>query len=388
MKIYPLNKPDWGIKEIIAVTKYILRGKGGGGNGEITRRVEKKIGEILNIPYVFLTSSGTSALELGLYALQLQPGYEVITSSFTFVSTATAIIRQGGIPAFVDIEINTMNINPDLIEDKINEKTKVIIPVHYGGLGCKMEKILNIAQKYNLSVIEDAAHAFGSKYKEKYLGTWGDIGCFSFHETKNIVCGEGGAIVTSNEGLSEKIDIIREKGTNRSKFLKGEIEKYEWISEGSNFLLSDILAVLLEQQINKLEIINKKRKEIAEYMYNKLQSLSPPLILPNKNLMEETNWHIFAIRVPNQQIRSELLIYLNKNGIKASFHYLPLHLSPYIKTNPIYKYKNGDLPITESVASTIIRLPLNTKMKYKDVDYIVYHIEKFFKGEKCCENRI
>ena len=369
MRTIPLYKPFWGIKEILQVAKIIYSGKGGGGE-KIGRLVEKEIKTLLNVKHCFLCNSGTGALELSLLSLNLPSEFEAIVPSFTFVSTANAVVREGGHPVFVDIEEETFNINPDLIEEKITEKTKVIIPVHYGGVGCRMEKIMEIAKKYSLFVIEDAAHAFGAKYKSNWLGTFGNTGCFSFHITKNLVCGEGGAIVTNEEDLAGNIEIIREKGTDRSKFLRGEIKEYRWINNGSNFLLSDILAGILYQQLKRINKINLLRRKKAIYLWKRLKmELGEKIILPSIEKTKEPNWHIFAIRVKDKKLRDAVIEYLNNHKIKASFHYLPLHLSPYIQKK--YKYKKGDLPVTEKICDTLIRLPLYPQISYFSLNYIV-----------------
>ena len=369
MRTIPLYKPFWGIKEILQVAKIIYSGKGGGGE-KIGRLVEKEIKTLLNVKHCFLCNSGTGALELSLLSLNLPSEFEAIVPSFTFVSTANAVVREGGHPVFVDIEEETFNINPDLIEEKITEKTKVIIPVHYGGVGCRMEKIMEIAKKYSLFVIEDAAHAFGAKYKSNWLGTFGNTGCFSFHITKNLVCGEGGAIVTNEEDLAGNIEIIREKGTDSSKFLRGEIKEYRWINNGSNFLLSDILAGILYQQLKRINKINLLRRKKAIYLWKRLKmELGEKIILPSIEKTKEPNWHIFAIRVKDKKLRDAVIEYLNNHKIKASFHYLPLHLSPYIQKK--YKYKKGDLPVTEKICDTLIRLPLYPQISYFSLNYIV-----------------
>ncbi|MCM8804938.1 MAG: dTDP-4-amino-4,6-dideoxygalactose transaminase [Candidatus Omnitrophica bacterium] len=374
MKKVPLHKPYWGFKEIFQVIKTILLKKGGGG-GPFGELVEKKICELLNIKFAFLCNSGTSALEMSLMALNLSDGFEAILPAFTFVSTANAVVRERGIPVFVDIEETTYNIDTKLIEKKITKKTKVIIPVHYAGVGCKMDEILAISKKYNLFVIEDAAHAFGSKYKTKYLGTFGDLGCYSFHITKNLTCGEGGCCVTDNEELAEIIETIRDKGTDRQKFLRKEVSEYKWVSKGSNFLMSDILAGILYQQINRLNKINKLRRKKAIYLWEKLKNeIREEIILPELNEFKESNWHIFAIRVKNEEYRNKLIEYLNKKGIQASFHYLPLHLSPFVQKN--YNYKPGDFPITELVAKTLIRIPLYPQISYREINYIVKSIKE------------
>jgi len=376
-KIY-LAEPFFGIEEFFmgcSMLKTLKQHR----YGIWTKKVEEMISQLMSVKYSFLTTSCTSALELSLWIYEFPPGFEAIIPSFTFVSTANAVIRQKGKPVFVDIERKTLNINPDLIEDKVNEKTKVIIPVHYAGVGCNMEKIINIAKKHNLVIIEDAAHAFGAKFNNKYLGTFGDIGCFSFHITKNFTCGEGGAIVTDNELLARKIEIFRDKGTNRAQFIRKEINKYDWISEGSSYVISDFLSMLLYHQLKKFKKNNYLRKKKAEYLYYQLgkSNLKEYITFPNKEILENSNYHICYILVKDERDRNPLIEYLNQKGIESAFHYQPLHLSPYIKNKYII---NESLPVTEEVASKIVRLPIYPQIKKSQIRYIVRTIKNFFKG--------
>jgi len=312
------------------------------------------------------TASGTAALELAC-AVLLKRGHEVIMPSFTFSSCANAVMLVGAKPIFVDIDISTYNINPVEIEKHISKKTKAIMVVHYAGMACNMEKIMAIATKNNLLVIEDAAHALGAKYKNKYLGTIGDVGCFSFHGTKNVSVGEGGFFATNERDISKTAEVVREKGTNRSSFMRGERRKYSWVRVGRSLVLSDILSAIALEQVKKLEKITFIRKKNAEYFLNKLKRLTSKIILPQVSKGANPNWHIFAIRVP-RIIRDRVIKGLRSYGIEVSFHYLPLHLSSMGKK---LGYRRGNLPVTEEVAATLIRLPMHPRLRKSEVDYMV-----------------
>lgn len=366
----PLSKPFWGREEERAAISAIRTGSGIGdlSYGEkLSNEMSKKIGA----KYVLPTASGTAAIELACASF-LKRGQEVILPSFTFTSCANAIILCGAKPIFCDIDINNYNINPLEIEKHITKKTKAIMVVHYAGMACDMEKILEIANKYNLAVIEDAAHAIGAKYKGKSLGTIGKIGCFSFHGTKNLASGEGGAFVTNDSSLKKIAEIIREKGTNRSSFIRGERKKYSWVRVGRSLVLSDILAAIALEQIRKIDKITSLRINNANYLLTKLQRLSSKIILPKVQGGAYPNWHIFAIRVP-RAIRKSVILGLRQFGIQASFHYLPLHSSAMGKK---LGYMRQDLPVTEEVAQTLIRLPMFPTLKKAEMDYMVAAVEK------------
>lgn len=326
---------------------------------------------------ILLTTSCTTALEMAAILCNVEPGDEVILPSYTFVSTANAFFRHRAKLVFIDIRPDTLNIDESKIEEAITDRTKVIVPVHYAGVGCEMDKIMDLARKYNLYVVEDAAQGVNSKSKNKYLGTIGDIGTFSFHETKNYICGEGGAIVINNEEFTERAEIIREKGTNRTKFFRGEIDKYTWVDVGSSFLISDILAAFLYAQLEHMDEIDKRRGEIFNYYH---QSLNP---LANKGYLRISptpskdyhNTHLFYIVLKNENTRNALMKYLLSKDIIAVFHYLPLHLSPIGR---LMGYQEGELPITESMSGRLLRLPFYYSLKEDEQDKIVRHIKHFF----------
>ena len=366
----PLHKTFWGREEERAAIA-ALRSGTGVGDLAYSEALAKEISNKLDIPYVLPTGSGTAALELAS-ALLLKRGHEVILPSFTFSSCANAILLAGAKPVFCDIDINTYNIDPTEIKKKITKKTKAIMVVHYAGMACSMDKIMQTANENNLFVIEDAAHALGASYRGKSLGTIGDVGCFSFHGTKNAASGEGGAFVTSDKKIFKSAEIIREKGTNRSSFMRGERKKYSWVKVGRSLILSDILSAIALEQIRKLDKITSLRQKNADYISKKLKTLSSKIILPQVSESTNPNWHIFAIRTP-RLMRDKVIKGLREFGIESAFHYLPLHTSEMGRK---LGYKKGDLPVTEEVAATLIRLPMHPKLKKSEIDYLAAALEK------------
>lgn len=340
------------------------------GDAEYTRKCETMLEEIFNAKKVLLTNSCTDALEMACLLIDLRPDDEVIVPSYTFVSTVNAFILRGAKPIFIDIREDTLNIDEAKIEEKITDKTRAIFPVHYAGVACEMDAIMDIAERYHLFVVEDAAQGVNAKYNNQYLGTIGHLGTYSFHGTKNYTCGEGGAIVINNDDFIESAEIVREKGTNRSKFLRGEIDKYTWVDIGSSYLLSDILAAFLYAQLEDLEEIKKKRKEIFDFYYESLKEweeagkLRLPIIPGNC----ATNYPMFYILLPSEEKRDSLMEKLKNAGIQAVFHYIPLHTSPMgVK----FGYREGDLPITEAVSSRLLRLPFYTHLAREKQEIII-----------------
>lgn len=366
----PLHKPFWGKEEEKAA---IAAMRGGTGIGDLaySEQLAGKLADYLGIKYVLPTGSGTAALELACVCL-FKRGDEVILPSFTFSSCANAIMLCGAKPIFADIDIKTYNIDASEIEKRITSKTRGIMVVHYAGFACDMEKIMELAKRYNLAVIEDAAHALGAKYEGQKLGTIGKIGCFSFHGTKNIASGEGGAYVTSDNNIFKIAEVIREKGTDRSSFMRGEKKKYSWVGVGRSLVLSDILAAIALVQVKKIETITTLRRKNAAYLLSKLEKLASKIILPTEPNFAFGNWHIFAIRVP-RSIRDKAIGGLRSYGIEASFHFLPLHTSVMGRK---LGYRPGDLPVTEEVSATLIRLPMHPKLKRSEMDYMIAALEK------------
>ena len=368
--IIPLHKPFWGREEEKAA---VLAMRNGTGVGDLkySELLSRELSLLIGAKYALPTGSGTASLELAC-AYLLKKGDEVILPSFTFSSCANAVLLAGGKPIFVDIDIQTYNIDPLEIEKKITKKTKAIMVVHYAGMAANMDKINKIAKNYKLLVIEDAAHALGAKYFGKHLGTIGAIGCYSFHGTKNAISGEGGAFITNDPKINKIAEIIREKGTNRSSFMRGERRKYSWVRVGRSLILSDILSAIALVQIRKLDQITTLRQKKANYLLKKLKAISSKIILPIISPGTDPSWHIFAIRVP-KSARNRIAKELKSYGIEASFHYLPLHSSSMGQS---LGFKIGTLPVTEEVASTLIRLPIYPQLKNSEIDYITEVLKK------------
>ena len=375
MKI-PFNRPFIIGKELYYISQSVISGHTA-GDGIFTKKCHELIKEKLGARMVLLTTSCTAALEMSAILCNIGPGDEVIFPSFTFVSTVNAFYMRGARPVFVDIRPDTLNLDETKIEDAITEKTKVIAPVHYGGVGCNMDVIMDIANRHGLLVVEDAAHALHSKYKGQYLGTIGDIGTFSFHETKNYICGEGGAIILNNEDFIERAEIVREKGTDRSKFFRGEVDKYTWVDLGSSYLPSDILAAFLYAQLENMEEIDIRRRSIFDYYLKTLSPLAEKGVLTLPVIPPECRscGHLFYIILKDEETRIGLMNYLKSRGIGAVFHYLPLHLSTVGRS---LGGKDGQLPVTESVSGRLLRLPLFYELKENEQDYIVESIRSFF----------
>ncbi len=352
----PFNKPFIIANELRYVAEAVTRGNLG-SDGYFTIQCSRRLEDRLGAARVLMTPSCTASLELACMLCKLDEGDEVILPSFTFVSTVNAIMRLRAKPVFVDIRPDTLNLDEELIEANITPRTKAVIPVHYAGIACEMDKILALAGKHGLVVIEDAAHAVNSYYRGKALGTLGDLGAFSFHETKNIQCGEGGALCVNNLKYLERAQILRDKGTNRQRFLNGLVDKYTWVDVGSSFALSELSCAFLYGQLEMLDIISTRRKAIYDFYRYLLKDLEEEQLLQLPVIPPECsgNGHIFYILLPNLEIRSKLIAHLREKGIQAVFHYVPLHASPM--GNQL-GYRNGDLPITEEYSQRLLRLPI------------------------------
>ena len=371
------NKPPYIGKE----SEYVLDAVNKGhisGDGEYTKKCAKKLEEFSGTKRVLLTTSCTHATEMAALLSDINPGDEIIMPSYTFVSTADAFVLRGATPVFVDIRPDTMNIDETLIEDAITSKTKAIVPVHYAGVGCEMDTIMDIARRHNLTVIEDAAQAIASTYKGKALGTFGDFGCYSFHETKNISMGEGGALLIQNEDLIEPAEIIREKGTNRAKFFRGQIDKYTWVNYGSSYLPSDMNAAYLWAQLENIDIIQKKRLSVWNRYKEGLSELEKKEyiefgVIPNECT---NNAHMFYIKVRDLEKRTDLLKFLRENGIEAVFHYVPLHSAPAGRK---FGRFNGEDRYTTEESERLIRLPLFYSISDEEVEYIIEMLLEYFR---------
>ena len=348
------------------------------GDGEFTKKCSEWMEEKFNSPKILLTTSCTSALEMAAILLDIKPGDEVIMPSYTFVSTADAFVMVGAKVIFVDVNPKTMNIDENEIEKAITPKTKAIVVVHYAGISPDMDKIMEISKKYNLKVVEDAAQGFMAKYKEKYLGTIGDIGCYSFHETKNYSMGEGGAISINDPKLIERAEIIREKGTNRNKFFRGEIDKYTWVDYGSSYLPSDMNAAYLYAQLLQADMINNYRLNIWNTYYDGFGELekSGKIELPYIPEGCTHNAHMFYIKAKDLQERTALISFLKENGIQAVFHYIPLHSAPAGKK---FGRFNGEDKYTTRESERLMRLPMYYGLKDEEVQYIISKVKEFYK---------
>ena len=357
-----------------AIDKGILR-----GDGIYTKKCHALLENKLGCKKALLTHSCTAALEMAAILLDLEPGDEVIMPSYTFVSTANAFVLRGAVPVFVDIRPDTLNIDENLIEQAITEKTKAIAVVHYAGVACEMDKIMDIAKRHNLAVVEDAAQALGSFYKGKPLGTIGDMGCISFHETKNIISGEGGAIIINNDKYIERSEIIREKGTNRSKFFRGQVDKYTWVDIGSSFLPSDMVAAFLYSQLENMDKINKKRIEIwkkYDEFFRQFDGIIRRPIVPDNC---KQNAHMYYILFNDLETRTKYIDYMKKNDVLTVFHYLPLHSAP---AGQKYGRTPGKMDITNKVSDTLVRLPMFYELNDAEMNKILKTSEEFLKGIK------
>ena len=370
------NKPPYIGKE----SEYVLDAVNKGhisGDGEYTKKCAKKLEELIGTKRALLTTSCTHATEMAALLSDIKPGDEVIMPSYTFVSTADAFVLRGATPVFVDIRPDTMNIDETLIEDAITSKTKAIVPVHYAGVGCEMDTIMDIARRHNLTVIEDAAQGIASTYKGKALGTFGDFGCYSFHETKNISMGEGGALLIQNEDMIEPAEIIREKGTNRAKFFRGQIDKYTWVNYGSSYLPSDMNAAYLWAQLENIDIIQKKRLSVWNRYREGLSELEKKEYIEFGVIPDEctNNAHMFYIKVRDLENRTDLLKFLTENGIQAVFHYVPLHSAPAGRK---FGRFNGEDRYTTKESERLIRLPLFYSISDEEVNFIIEIVKEFF----------
>lgn len=349
------------------------------GDGPFSHKCHKWLEEHTKTSKALLTTSCTDALEMSAILSDVQVGDEVIMPSFTFVSTADAFVNRGAKVVFVDIRPDTLNMDENLIEDAITDKTKVIVPVHYAGVGCEMDTIMDIAGRHQLKVVEDAAQCMCATYKGRALGTIGDFGCYSFHDTKNFTMGEGGAILLRDSKNIALAEIIREKGTNRSQFFRGEIDKYSWVEAGSSYLPSDMNAAYLWAQLERFEEVNSNRLMLWNRYYNQLKVLEEQELIVLPYIPEECqhNGHIFYIKTSSLQERSSLIDYLRQKDIFAVFHYVPLHTS---QAGMKYGRFVGEDRYTTSESDRLVRLPLYYGLKETEVDYVVEAVKAFYAG--------
>ena len=371
----PFHKPLYDHLDEEALLGAIRSGKIV-GDGELTRAASEQLAAMLGIRHALLTTSCTHALELAMMVLRLKPGDEVIVPSFTFVSTTNCILRAGGTVVFADILPDTLTIDPRDMEARITPATRALLPVVYAGVAPQMDRILEIARRHSLVVIEDAAQGVGAFFRGRPVGTIGDMGCFSFHETKNYSTGEGGAFVTSNEEFLQRAEIIREKGTNRKQFLQGLVDKYTWVDVGSSFLPPDTVGAMLLSQLAKRDAIQATRKAIFERYNEEFAPLASRglLILPTLPPETATNHHIYHVLLNDAATRNRAIAFFRSRGITTTFHYLPLHLSPVGRT---LGYSEGDFPVTESVSERLLRLPIYPALTREEQTCVIATMKEF-----------
>ena len=375
----PFNKPFIAGKELFYIAQAVIDNHHTAGDGPFTRKCHAWLEEHLGCRKVLLTHSCTAALEMAAILANIKPGDEIIMPSYTFVSTANAFALRGGVPVFVDIRPDTLNINENMIEKAITPRTKAILPVHYAGVSCEMDIIMDIAGRHNLFVIEDAAQGIMSTYKGRQLGTIGHFGACSFHETKNIISGEGGALIINDDKFIERAEIIREKGTNRSQFFRGQVDKYTWVDIGSSFLPSDIIAAFLYAQMENADQIIAQRNLIYDLYMKGLRPLAEKGCIQLPFILNDccSNGHMFYIITRSLEERTKLTEFLKERGILAVFHYVPLHSSPAGK---LYGRTYGNLNVTRRVSDCLLRLPLYYEMTNKDVHSVTKSIRDFYKN--------
>ncbi len=374
----PFNKPFIVGKELFYIEQAVKEGNLA-GDGPFTKKCALWMENHFTANKALLVHSCTAALEISAILCDLQPGDEVIVPSYTFVSTVNAFVLRGARPVFCDIRPDTMNMDESKIETLITPRTKVIVPVHYAGVACNMDRIMEIAAKYNLLVVEDAAQGVCSYYKGRALGTIGHLGCYSFHETKNFISGEGGALIINDSRFIERAEIIREKGTDRSKFFRGQVDKYTWVDIGSSYLASELTAAFLYAQLEEADKITKKRHEIWRQYHQLLLPLEKTGILRLPIIPDDCahNGHMFYILLESQTVRAALITHLRLCGIMAVFHYIPLHSSPMGKS---FCTKDRRLPFTENLSERLLRLPCYYELTDSDIQKVASEIKSFFKG--------
>ena len=370
------NRPPFVGKETEYIKEAVEKNGMICGDGPFTKKCSQWMKERFQTKNVLLTTSCTHALEMAAFLADIQPGDEVIMPSYTFVSTADAFVLRGATCVFVDIRPDTMNIDETKIEEAITEKTKAIVPVHYAGVSCAMDEIMAIAKKYNLKVVEDAAQGVNAFYKGKALGTIGDFGCYSFHETKNYSMGEGGAILFQDDRYLESAEILREKGTNRSQYFRGQIDKYTWVGYGSSYLPSDMNAAYLWAQLEEADKINDKRLSIWNFYHEELKELEDKGVLERPYIPEYAthNAHMYYIKVKDLRVRTKLLAYLKERGILSVFHYVPLHSATAGKK---FGRFHGEDVYTTKESERLCRLPMYYSLSLEEAAEVVKALKEF-----------
>lgn len=362
-------------RELDYVTE-ALRGGQIAGDQAFTQRCQKLLEGALHVPKALLTTSCTHALELAALLLDLQPGDQVIVPSFTFVSTVNAFVLRGAWPVFTDVRRDTLNMDESQIERLVTPRTKAIVPVHYAGVGCEMDVIMDVASRHGIAVVEDNAHGLFGRYRGRKLGTFGDFSAQSFHETKNFTCGEGGALLLNDARYIERAEILREKGTDRSRFFRGEVDKYTWVDIGSSYVMSDVLAAFLYGQLEVWQQIQEKRRRVWEYYDRHLgdwareRGVRRPVVPPHC----DQAYHMYYLLLPSQEQRTALIEHLKKRGILSVFHYLPLHLSVMGRK---FGGKPGACPVTEDVSERLLRLPFYNTLSELQQEKVVAALLEF-----------
>jgi dTDP-4-amino-4,6-dideoxygalactose transaminase len=371
----PFNRPFFSGKEFDFIQEAIANWQLS-GDGAFTKKCHALLEKELGIPKALLTTSCTHALEMAALLLDVEPGDEVIVPSFSFPSTVNAFVLRGARPVFIDIRRDTLNLDETKLESLVTRCTKAIVVVHYAGVGCEMDAILQVAREHGIAVVEDNAHGLFGRYKGNYLGTLGCLATQSFHETKNFTCGEGGALLINDSRYIERAEILREKGTNRSRFFRGEVDKYTWVDIGSSYLPSDILAAFLYAQLEAREIIQSKRERIWNYYEEHLKdwAVDYGVRLPSVPSHCEQPFHMFYLLLPSLEARQALITYLNTLEINSVFHYLPLHLSSMGRR---FGGKRGDCPITEEISDRLLRLPFYNDLTEADQARVLSCLKEF-----------
>ncbi len=371
----PFNRPCFQGKELVYIAKAIDSGQIS-GDGSYTKQCARFLEAELDVKRALLTPSCTAALEMSAILLDIQPGDEVIVPSYTFVSTVNAFVLRGARPVFIDIRPDTLNMDERLIEDLVTERTKAIVPVHYAGVGCEMDAIMEIANRHGIVVVEDNAHGLFGQYKGCNLGTFGAMATLSFHETKNFTCGEGGALLINDESLIPRAEIIREKGTDRSRFFRGEVDKYTWVDIGSSYLPSDVTAAFLYAQLEAKERVLKSRETIWNRYYEGLKGWAKAagVGLPYVPEYCEQAWHMFYLLMPDGESRDNLIAYLKSKNIMSVFHYIPLHES---KMGLKFIAENEACPVTKSISDRLVRLPFYNKLSGCEQECVTEVIKAF-----------
>lgn len=375
MVTIPFNRSSLCGRELEYIFQTITIGQIA-GDQTFSKKCHTLLEQALGVQRALVTTSCTLALEMAALLLDLQPGDEVIVPSFTFVSTANAFVLRGARPVFCDIRPDTLNLDETKLEALITLRTKAIVPVHYAGVGCEMDAILEVAGRHGVPVVEDNAHGLFGKYKGRWLGTFGCLATQSFHETKNITCGEGGALLINDERFIERAEIIREKGTNRSKFFRGQVDKYTWVDIGSSYLMSDVLAAFLFAQLEVWPVIQNDRQRIWQAYHEQLagwcgtNQVRQPIVPPHC----EQAWHMYYLLLPSLLARTALIAHLKACGILAVFHYLPLHLSDMGRR---FGGREGNCPVAEGVSDRLLRLPFYNSLSRADQDQVIEAVLKF-----------